>query len=165
MNICSKTNSVFYRVCPGCLAKAARSLGAGPHFVIAAIAGAIVMLIALRGLIPDGPVASSNHTRFGSGSVVRAGGGLVVAGIGLALVSTTPAIAIAGYGLVGAGVSRIFPLIMSAAARTPGVAHSTPLAYTIAAGCAGVRIKKDGRLLPGRRTQPLRFRRRVGRGG
>lgn len=33
-------------------------------------------------------------TRFGSGNVVRAGGGLVVAGVGLALITMTPAVAI-----------------------------------------------------------------------
>ena len=188
---------------------AARALGVGPHFMLAAIAGAIIMLIALRGLIPDEPVASSSHepsfalptrallpmgivalcalicegaigdwgaiylreglgtpagvaavgyatfalmmaggrfagdwlaTRFGSGNVVRAGGGLVVAGIGLALVSTTPAIAIAGYGLVGAGVSCIFPLILSAAARTPGVARGTGIAAMATVGYTGFLI-------------------------
>jgi len=185
---------------------ASRALGTGLHFVMAAAAGAIVMLVAVRGLIPDGPVASSSHepsfalptrallpmgivalcalicegaigdwgaiylreglgiqagvaaagyavfalamaggrfagdwlaTRFGSGNVVRTGGALVVAGIGLALVSTTPAIAIAGYGLVGAGVSCIFPLIMSAAARTPGVTPGVGIAAMATAGYTG----------------------------
>ncbi len=184
----------------------ARGLATGPHFIIAAAAGAVVMLFAIRGLIPDGPVASSSHepafalptrallpmgivalcalicegaigdwgaiylreglgsaaaaaavgyavfafamaggrfagdwlaTRFGSGNVVRAGGGLVVAGIVLALMSTTPAVAIAGYGLVGAGVSCVFPLIMSAAARTPGVTPSIGIAAMATAGYTG----------------------------
>ena len=188
---------------------AARGLLTGTHFLIAAAAGMAVMLIALRGLIPDGPVASSGHepafalptralapmgivalcalicegaigdwgaiylreglgspagvaaagyaifalmmaggrfagdwlaTRFGSGKVVRTGGGLVVAGIGLALVSSAPAVAIAGYGLVGAGVSCIFPLIMSAAARTPGVAPGVGIAAMATAGYTGFLI-------------------------
>jgi MFS family permease len=76
-------------------------------------------------------------TRFAPGNVVRAGGGLVVAGIGLALISTVPAIAIVGYGLVGAGVSTIFPLIMSAAARTPGVAPGTGIAAMATTGYTG----------------------------
>jgi MFS family permease len=185
---------------------AARGLGTGTHFVIAGAAGVAVMLIAMRGLIPDGPAASSNHepaftlptrallpmglvalcalicegaigdwgaiylreglgsaagvaaagyavfaltmaggrfagdwlaTRFGSGNVVRVGGALVVAGIGLTLVGTTPIIAIAGYGLVGAGVSCVFPLIMSAAARTPGVAPGVGIAAMATAGYTG----------------------------
>jgi MFS family permease len=185
---------------------AAGGLGTGMHFVIAAAAGLTVMLVAMRGLIPDGPALHAGHepafalpsrallpmgivalcalicegaigdwgaiylreglgsaagaaavgyavfaltmaggrfagdwlaTRFGSGNVVRAGGGLVVAGIGLALVSTTPGVAIAGYGLVGAGVSCIFPLIMSAAARTPGVAPGVGIAAMATAGYTG----------------------------
>lgn len=185
---------------------AARGLATETHFLMAATAGVVVMLIAMRGLIPDGPAASSSHepafalptrallpmgvvalcalicegaigdwgaiylreglgsaagvaaagyavfaltmaggrfagdwlaTRFGSGNVVRVGGALVVAGIGLALVSATPAIAIAGYGLVGAGVSCVFPLIMSAAARTPGVAPGVGIAAMATAGYTG----------------------------
>lgn len=76
-------------------------------------------------------------TRFGSGHIVRAGGGLVVLGIGLVLLSATPWIAIAGYGLVGAGVSCIFPLILSAAARTPGVTPGTGIAAMATAGYTG----------------------------
>lgn len=188
---------------------AARGLATGSHFMIAAAVGAVIMLIAIRGLIPDGPAVSSSHepafalptrallpmgivalcalicegaigdwgaiylreglgsaagvaavgyavfaltmaggrfagdwlaTRFGSGNVVRAGGALVVAGIGLALVSTMPVIAIAGYGLVGAGVSCVFPLIMSAAARTPGVAPGVGIAAMATAGYTGFLI-------------------------
>jgi MFS family permease len=187
----------------------ARGLATGQHFMIAAAVGAVIMLIAIRGLIPDGPAVSSSHepafalptrallpmgivalcalicegaigdwgaiylreglgsaagvaavgyavfaltmaggrfagdwlaTRFGSGNVVRAGGALVVAGIGLALISTMPVIAIAGYGLVGAGVSCVFPLIMSAAARTPGVAPGVGIAAMATAGYTGFLI-------------------------
>ena len=184
----------------------ARGAGTGAHFLIAAVAGVAVMLVALRGLIPDGPATASGHepafalptralvpmgivalcalicegaigdwgaiylreglgsaagmaaagyavfalmmaggrfagdwlaTRFGSGNVVRTGGGLVMAGIGLALVGSVPAVAIAGYGLVGAGVSCVFPLIMSAAARTPGVAPGVGIAAMATAGYTG----------------------------
>lgn len=76
-------------------------------------------------------------TRFGSGHIVRAGGGLVVIGIGLVLVTTFPPVAIAGYGFVGAGVSCIFPLILSAAARTPGVAPGVGIAAMATAGYTG----------------------------
>ena len=75
--------------------------------------------------------------RFGAGRLVRASGLLVLAGISLALVSTTPAIAIAGFGLVGGGVSCIFPLIMSAAARTPGIAPGLGIAAMATVGYTG----------------------------
>lgn len=79
-------------------------------------------------------------TRFGSGHIVRAGGGLVIVGIGLVLVSAYPPLAIAGYGFVGAGVSCIFPLILSAAARTPGVAPGVGIAAMATAGYTGFLI-------------------------
>jgi fucose permease len=81
-------------------------------------------------------------TRFGSGNVVRVGGARWWSlAFRLALISTTPAvIAIAGYGLVGAGVSCIFPLIMSAAARTPGVAPGVGIAAMATAGYTGFLI-------------------------
>jgi MFS family permease len=184
---------------------AARAVSVSPHFLIVAALGAIVMLVALRGLISDGPVAGSHDphfalptrallpmgvvalcalicegaigdwgaiylregmgspaavaavgysvfalmmaggrftgdwltTRFGSGHIVRAGGALVVAGISLVLVGGAPWVAIIGYGLVGAGVSCIFPLILSAAARTPGVAPGTGIAAMATAGYTG----------------------------
>lgn len=79
-------------------------------------------------------------TRFGSGHIVRTGGGLVIVGIGLVLVSAYPPLAIAGYGFVGAGVSCIFPLILSAAARTPGVAPGVGIAAMATAGYTGFLI-------------------------
>jgi MFS family permease len=176
-----------------------------PHFMVAAVMGAVVMLVAIRGLVPDGPVEGSHDphfalpsrallpmgivalcalicegaigdwgaiylreglgspaavaaigysvfalmmaggrfagdwltTRFGSGHIVRGGGALVVAGISLVLIGGAPWVAIVGYGLVGAGVSCIFPLILSAAARTPGVAPGTGIAAMATAGYTG----------------------------
>jgi MFS family permease len=185
----------------------ARGLAVGTHFLLGAALAAIVMLIAIRGLIPDGPAAKDGGhdpafalptrallpmgivalcalicegaigdwgaiylreglgsaagvaalgysvfalmmaggrfagdwltTQFGAGHIVRAGGALVVAGISLVLFAPAPWVAIVGYGLVGAGVSCIFPLILSAAARTPGVAPGTGIAAMATAGYTG----------------------------
>jgi len=77
-------------------------------------------------------------TRFGSGQIVRAGGLLIVVGVGLAILSVDrPWVAIIGYGLIGAGASCIFPLILSAAARTPGVAPGIGIAAMATAGYTG----------------------------
>ncbi|GAC1559297.1 MAG: MFS transporter [Herpetosiphon sp.] len=184
---------------------ATRGMPLAAHFLIAAGAGALCMLIALRGLVPDrganvshdlafalpprvllpmglvafsalvcegaigdwgalylreglrSPpgVAATGYAvfallmaagrftgdwltmRFGAGRLVRASGVLVLAGISLALVSTSPWIAIVGFGLIGAGVSCIFPLIMSAAARTPGIAPGIGIAAMATAGYTG----------------------------
>jgi fucose permease len=185
---------------------AARGLALDTHFLIAAGAGAVVMLIAMRGLVPDRGAHAEGHdaafvlppralvpmgivafcalvcegaigdwgaiylreglnttegraatgyavfallmaggrfsgdwltTRFGSARLVRVSGVLVVIGIGLALVSSASWLAIAGFAFVGAGVSCIFPLIMSAAARTPGIAPGTGIAAMATAGYTG----------------------------
>lgn len=188
----------------------AQGLTVAWHFALAAAVAAIVMFVAIRGLLPDGPAtASASHepafalptrallpmgivalcalicegaigdwgaiylrewmgtpagmaaagysffalmmaggrfagdwltTRFGSGSIVRSGGVLVVLGIVLVLFGGVPLVAIAGYGLVGAGVSCIFPLILSAAARTPGVARGTGIAAMATVGYTGFLI-------------------------
>ena len=60
--------------------------------------------------------------RFGRVAVVRAGGLLASAGLGLALVSSSAAIGIAGLALMGAGLAGLFPLALSAAGETDGPA-------------------------------------------
>lgn len=185
-----------------------RGLTVANHFMLIAAAGIVIMFVAIRGLLPDGPAPASHEpafalptrallpmgivalcalisegaigdwgaiylrewlgssasvaaagysffalmmaggrftgdwltTRFGSGQIVRAGGGLVVLGIALVLFSSAPWIAITGFGLVGAGVSCIFPLILSAAARTPGVARGTGIAAMATVGYTGFLI-------------------------
>lgn len=89
-------------------------------------------------LMAGGRFAGDRLTmRLGPGLLVRSSGVLMVAGIGLVLISGTAWLAIAGFALVGAGVSCIFPLIMSAAARTPGVAPGTGIAAMATAGYSG----------------------------
>jgi MFS family permease len=185
-----------------------RGLSVANHFMLVAAAGAVVMFVAIRGLLPDGPAPSSHEpafalptrallpmgivalcalicegaigdwgaiylrewmgssagvaavgysvfalmmasgrfagdwltTRFGSGQIVRSGGGLVILGMVLVLFSGAPWVAIAGFGLVGAGVSCIFPLILSAAARTPGVSRGTGIAAMATVGYTGFLI-------------------------
>lgn len=75
--------------------------------------------------------------RLGPAWVVRGGGALVALGIGLATLSDVSIIAIVGFGLVGAGLACSFPLILSAAARTPGVAASTAIAAMATLGYTG----------------------------
>lgn len=184
---------------------ASRGLSLTTHFLIAAGVAAVVMLLAVRGLVPDRGAPSSHEAAFalpprvlipmgivafcalvcegaigdwsaiylreglnatagraatgyavfalmmaggrftgdwltmrlGSARLVRGSGVLVVAGILLALVSSTPWIAIAGFAFVGAGVSCIFPLIMSAAARTPGVTPGMGIAAMATSGYTG----------------------------
>lgn len=75
--------------------------------------------------------------KLGAPLLVRISGAFVTVGIALALLSTTPTIAIIGFGLVGAGVACVFPLILSAASQTPGIASGTAIAAMATSGYTG----------------------------
>jgi MFS family permease len=100
---------------------------------IAATGFAVFSLLMAAGRLTGDSLA----LRLGPAWVVRAGGALVAFGIGLAIVSDLSAIAIVGFGLIGAGLACSFPLILSAAARTPGIAASTAIAAMATAGYTG----------------------------
>lgn len=76
-------------------------------------------------------------TRFGAVPLVRGGGLLVTVGIVLIVTAGAPWPAILGFGLIGAGVACTFPLILSAAAQTPGVTSGTAIAAMATSGYTG----------------------------
>ncbi len=100
---------------------------------IAATGYAVFSLLMAAGRLTGDGLA----LRLGPAWVVRGGGALVALGIGLAIVSGVPLIAIVGFGLIGAGLACSFPLLLSAAARTPGVAASTAIAAIATTGYTG----------------------------
>jgi MFS family permease len=107
------------------------SLGSSPGIAATGFA-AFSLLMAVGRLAGDGLAL-----RLGAAWVVRVGGALVALGIGLVVASDLPLIAIVGFGLIGAGLACSFPLLLSAAARTPGVAASTAIAAIATAGYTG----------------------------
>ena len=70
-------------------------------------------------------------------SVVRTGGALAAFGLGLTLVIGHPVIAVIGFGLVGAGISCVFPVVLSSAARTPDLPPSAAIAAVCTVGYFG----------------------------
>jgi MFS family permease len=78
--------------------------------------------------------------RFGGGAVVRGGGALAALGLGATLLIGRPEVAIVGFGLIGAGLSCIFPVALSAATRTPGMAAGTAIAGVCTIGYLGFLI-------------------------
>jgi MFS family permease len=66
--------------------------------------------------------------RYGSRRVLQAGGGIVAAGLVLAVVWPTVPGALLGFALVGAGVSLGAPVLYGAAAQVPGMALGAGLA-------------------------------------
>ncbi len=76
-------------------------------------------------------------TRLGAALLVRISGVLILVGMVMALISMSLWISVVGFALVGAGISCIFPLILSAASRTPGIAPGTAIAAMATAGYTG----------------------------
>ena len=73
--------------------------------------------------------------RLGPVALVRAGGALVAAGLGAALIIGQTAATIVGFGLVGVGLASIVPILFSVAGRTlhmapgPAIAAVTTASY------------------------------------
>lgn len=71
--------------------------------------------------------------RVGGVALVRAGGLLAAGGLALALLGGTPALALAGFGLTGIGLSNIVPVLFSAAGATEEGPGTMSAARSIAA--------------------------------
>jgi MFS family permease len=74
--------------------------------------------------------------RAGPVAVVRAGGALAVAGLALALAWELPALAIAGFALLGVGLAPVVPIAFSAAGNLAGAARGA-LGWVVAFGYVG----------------------------
>lgn len=73
--------------------------------------------------------------RFGATSLVRLGGALAAAGLGLAVALGTPAAGVLGFAVMGIGLSVVFPLALRAAGLDddhpgPGLAAVSTVGYT-----------------------------------
>jgi MFS family permease len=110
------------------------SLGAGTTTAAAAFAAFSLALAAGR-FTGDRLVA-----RLGGDRVVRAGGALAALGLGLTLLIGHAPVAVLGFALVGAGLSCVFPVVLSAAARTPGPPPSAAIAAVCTVGYLGFLI-------------------------
>jgi predicted MFS family arabinose efflux permease len=107
------------------------NLDAGTTMAAAAFAAFSLMMAAGR-FSGDRLVA-----RLGGDLVVRAGGALAAAGLGLTLVIGHPIVAVIGFGLVGAGISCVFPVVLSSAARAPDLPPSAAIAAVCTVGYFG----------------------------
>ena len=74
---------------------------------------------------------------LGPAALVRAGGLTAAAGLLLALLVPWAPLALLGFALVGAGFSVVFPIALSAAGRTPGMAPGNAIAAVAACGYFG----------------------------
>jgi MFS family permease len=107
------------------------TLRTGPGLAAAGYA-AFSLTMALGRLFGDGLTE-----RIGATTLVRVCGTLAAVGLGVALLVGDPVVALIGFACAGAGFSIVFPLALSAAGRTEGVAPGPGLAAVSTAGYTG----------------------------
>lgn len=107
-------------------------VGTGPGLAAAGFASFSLLMTAGR-LVGDAVTS-----RLGSARVTQIGGALAAAGVTLALIAPHPVAVVIGFGAVGAGLSIIFPIVLAAAARTPGVVPGSAIATVSMCGYAGL---------------------------
>lgn len=78
--------------------------------------------------------------RFRPDIVVRGGGVFVTVGFLMAVLSSNSLVSIIGFALVGIGLAATFPLVISAAAQTPGVRPSIAITAMSTIGYTGFLI-------------------------
>jgi len=93
----------------------------------AAVAG--LGFVALQGAMTVGRLTGDRVVdRFGQRRVVRAGGALTAAGMGLALAVPSVPSTLVGFALAGLGVATLVPAVYHAADELPGLRRGTGLA-------------------------------------
>ena len=76
--------------------------------------------------------------RFGSAQLIRVGGILSAFGLGISLLVPSLPVALFGFACVGAGMSFVFPLVVSAASRSGRMAPGPAIAAISTAGYVGL---------------------------
>ena len=107
------------------------ALRTGPAFAAAGYA-AFSLAMALGRLFGD-----RLTERFGPTRLVRLCGAVAAVGLGVALAVGDPVFALVGFACAGAGFSVVFPLALSAAGQTEGVATGPALAAVSTAAYTG----------------------------
>jgi predicted MFS family arabinose efflux permease len=75
--------------------------------------------------------------RFGRVMILRGGGLLITTGFLLAVLVPVPALAAAGFGLIGLGAANIVPILIGQASRLPGVTPGAGVAAVTTIGYLG----------------------------
>jgi MFS family permease len=75
--------------------------------------------------------------RIGRAWTIRAGGAIAATGLALVVAAHTPYLALAGFGMAGAGFSSIIPLVFAAGGRIPGIGEGAGVATVSGLGYLG----------------------------
>ncbi|KQY86167.1 MFS transporter [Pelomonas sp. Root1444] len=78
------------------------------------------------------------RARLAPRRLLRASGVLAAAGMALALAVPSPLVALAGFALVGLGLSNVVPMLFSAASQVPGVSPAHGIAAVSGVGYLGM---------------------------
>ena len=106
--------------------------GAGPGLAAAGFASFSLAMAFGRA------IGDTLNARFGAERVVRGGGALAAVGLVAAVLVTAPWAVVVGFGAVGAGLSSVFPIVLSAAARRPGQVPGAAIAAVSVCGYSGL---------------------------
>lgn len=105
--------------------------GAGPGLAAAGFAAFSLMMATGRFF------GDTLSVRVGPLRMMRTGAGIAAAGIALAVLQPVPWAAVVGFGAVGAGLSTLFPTLLTAASRVSGANPATAIATISAIGYTG----------------------------
>ncbi len=98
-------------------------------------------LAAFSGAMTTGRVLGDyTRLRFGDDALLSGGALLALFGLGLGLLFPYPLVAIAGFFLVGIGLSTIVPIVYSNAGKVPGLAPGLGISMASTIGYAGFLI-------------------------
>lgn len=107
-------------------------MGTGPGMAAAGFAAFSLMMTLGRA------VGDTLTLKLGAVRLTRLGGALAMLGVASALASSHWLPVVLGIGAVGAGLSIIFPIVLSAAARTPGLVPGASIAMVSMCGYSGL---------------------------
>jgi MFS family permease len=107
-------------------------VGAGPGLAAAGFA-AFSLTMAIGRAVGD-----ALTTRLGPVRLARLGGALASLGATLAIAVPQSWAVVVGFGAIGAGLSSIFPLVLAAASRSPGVVPGAAIAAVSMCGYSGL---------------------------
>ena len=78
--------------------------------------------------------------RYPERTLLRAGGSISAVAMAVVLLSGSPALAFAGYALVGVGLAMVVPILYNASTRVPGTGRASAIATVSSIGYSGFLI-------------------------
>ena len=107
-------------------------VGTGPGLAAAGFAAFSLMMTFGRA------IGDTLTSKLGPARLTLIGGAISAFGMAAAVLVPHAFVVVAGFGLVGGGLSIIFPIVLAASARTPGVVPGSAIAMVSMCGYSGL---------------------------